>query len=103
MIAGTGEDQRDQRVGRQPHHHGEAEDGQGDEPEHRGECLTRLLGLASFQVPAQDRDQCDRQVGAGEQVVEEVGDGERLPVEIAFGSDPEQRGEQRLSSQTEET
>ena len=50
-------------------------------------------------MSAQDRDQGDAEIGAGQQVVEEVGDGEGLPVEIALGLDPDQRGEQRLSSQ----
>ena len=68
------EDQRDKLVGKHPHQDGEGNDRHTDEPEHRSEGPAGPFRIASLEVTTEYWDQRDRQVGACQQVVEEVGE-----------------------------
>ena len=55
-----------------------------------------------FSSPASTRrasngNQGDREEPAGQQVVDEIGDQERIPIEVAFRRHPQQGGEERLA------
>ena len=102
MISGFREHQRDEGACRYPHQDREQADGQSDEAEHRAEGSIGSFLVVLFQMTAQDRDQGDGEVGPGQEVVEEVGNGERLAIEIALNVDPDQGGEKRLTGQPEE-
>src|SRR5690606_14780833 len=66
------------------------------------ERVTGRLWAALLEATAEEWHQGDRQVRAGHQIVEEVGDQERVAVEVALHGDPEHGGEEDLPEQAED-
>ncbi len=92
-VGCLGKRQPDDRFCQHPHQPGQNDDASGDEPEHRCEGPIGADEVAGFDVPAQNRDQGDGQICAGQQVAEKIGDRESLLIEIGLGADSDQCGQ----------
>ncbi len=97
------EDELGEPSGEEDGHHRQRHERGADETEHRGERLPGPGLVALRLVPGEDRHEGDREVPAGEQEEEVVGDDERLEVEVGLGPPAQQARHDHVPEEAEQS